>query len=312
MGIYNEYSRLEEVILGISPKIFLQKDMPKDMEAGISKIDKGFYRLGLSIIRNKPVPDWISRRFQAELDSLNKVLVANGVFVHRLDPIEPLIHEPEGLIQMFPRDLAMTVGSHFIIGNLQMPMRKKEYRGFEKLLPVILQNRLQISSIDPLSGNFLEGGDVIVDDPYIFVGINTYATNLAGLRWLESEVGKDFKIVPVHIKDPSIMHLDCCMTIIGPKMAVINKASLVYPLPDPLKDFDFIEVNSKTRKELGTNVLVIEPGTVVVQKRHMDLQERLKVRGFNVITIEFTYHAKIFGAFRCATCPIRRSNNNIK
>jgi N-dimethylarginine dimethylaminohydrolase len=102
------------------------------------------------------------------------------------------------------------------------------------------------------------------------------------------------------------MHLDCCLTIIGPKLAVINKESLKQPLPYPLNEYQFIEVNSKVRKELGTNVLVIDSKTIIVQARHSELQNKLKEKGFKVIRIDFTNHANTHGAFRCATCPIIR------
>ncbi|MBC7960000.1 MAG: arginine deiminase [Vallitaleaceae bacterium] len=308
MGVYYEYSKLNEVILGISPKVYMQSELPVEMEAGMSWVDKISYRLGHKIYNNRALPLSISNKYQKELENLHYVLVEHGVKVHRLKPIEPMVSEPEGLIQMFARDPAMTVGNHFIFGNLQIPMRKKEHRGYNSLIPVLKNNGLEINSIDLDSNVYLEGGDVIIDYPYVFVGINTYATNMAGLKWLEKQLGDVFKVVPVYIDDPTIMHLDCCMTIIGPNLAIINKKSLKQPLPFPLNEYEFIEVDDKSRKELGTNVLVIDPKTIVVQERHKELQLKLKKKGFDVITIDFTNHAKTHGAFRCATCPLSRSD----
>lgn len=306
MSIYNEYAKLKEVILGISPKIFMQSELPSPMEAGLSWMEKLSNKIGYAIYKNKSIPESISRKYKNELEELNKALIANGVKVHRLESIEPMPKEPEGLIQMFARDPAMTIGKNFIIGNLQIPMRKKEYRGYSQLTPHIEAKGLTVTRIDLNTDIFLEGGDVIVDYPYVFVGINTYATNLAGLKWLENALTNDFQVIPVFIDDPTIMHLDCCLTIIGPKLAVINKESLKQPLPYPLNEYQFIEVDSKARKELGTNVLVIDPRTIIVQARHLDLQNKLKEKGFKVIPIDFTNHAKTHGAFRCATCPIIR------
>ena len=309
MGVYNEYSKLKEVILGISPKVFMQSELPAEMEAGMSWVDRITYKLGYKIYKKRALPPLASKKYQMELEKLNDVLIENGVKVHRLEPIEPIAGEPDGLIQMFARDPAMTVGNHFIFGNLQIPMRKKEHRGYKSLIPLLKNSGLEVNSIDSNSNVYLEGGDVIVDYPYIFVGINTYATNLDGLRWLERQIGEAFKIVPVYMNDQTIMHLDCCMTIIGSKMAIINKKSLRHPLPFPLNEYEFIEVDDESRKELGTNVLVIDPKTIIVQKRHLDLQLKLKKKGFKVIPIDFTNHANTHGAFRCATCPIRRSDD---
>ena len=307
MRVYNEYSKLNEVILGISQKIFMQGELPAEMEAGMAWIDKLTNTIGHTIYNKRALPQSISNKYQIELEELYKVLVDYGVKVHRVEAIEPLADEPEGLIQMFARDPAMTIGNHFLFGNLLIPMRKKEHRGYNGLLPVLRDNGLKVSSIDLNSNVFLEGGDVIVDYPYVFVGINTYATNMSGLNWLERQLGEEFKVVAVYINDPTIMHLDCCMTIIGPKMAIINTESLKQPLPFPLNEYEFIEVDSKSRKELGTNVLVIDLKTIVVQERHKELQSKLREKGFKVITIDFTNHANTHGAFRCVTCPLSRS-----
>lgn len=308
MAIYNEYKKLNEVILGISPKIYMQSELPAEMVAGIGWFDKLFNKIAHTIYRKRPLPASVSKKYENELEELHKVLIEHGVKVHRLDEIEPMPNEPEGLIQMFARDPAMTVGKNFVFGNLQIPMRKKEYRGYENLLPIIESNGLVVRKIDLDNNKFLEGGDVIVDYPYVFVGINTYATNQAGLEWIEHLLGDEFKVVPVYINDPTIMHLDCCLTIIGPKLSVINKESLKQPLPYPLNEYEFIEVDAKTRKELGTNVLVIGEKTIIVQARHIDLQNKLKEKGFEVIPIDFTNHANTHGAFRCATCPLRRGD----
>ena len=91
------------------------------------------------------------------------------------------------------------------------------------------------------------------------------------------------------------------------EMAIINRESLKQPLPFPLNEYEFIEVDSKSRKELGTNVLVIDLKTIVVQERHTELQSKLRENGFKVITIDFTNHANTHGAFRCVTCPLSRS-----
>ena len=57
MSVYNEYSRLNEVILG-------------------------FYN-------KRALPQSISNKYQMELEELHKVLVDHGVKVHRLEAIEP-------------------------------------------------------------------------------------------------------------------------------------------------------------------------------------------------------------------------------
>jgi N-dimethylarginine dimethylaminohydrolase len=104
-----------------------------------------------------------------------------------------------------------------------------------------------------------------------------------------------------------ILHLDCCLTLIGPRLGIIHRDSLVQPLPPPLNTYEFIEVDARTRHELGTNALVLDEKTIVVQSRHHHLQRQLRERGFHIIPLDFTWHARLGGAFRCATVPLRRS-----
>jgi len=118
------------------------------MEGGMTWIEKLTNMIGHTIYNKKPLPKSISDKYQMELDALHNTLVEHGVKVHRLDPIEPLANESDGLIQMFARDPAMAIGKLFIFGNLQIPMRNKEHRGFESLIPVIQKNGFEISAID--------------------------------------------------------------------------------------------------------------------------------------------------------------------
>ncbi len=308
MGVYNEYSQLREVILGISGKIFIADKIPPEVEKELSLAKKQAFKMAYRVFKKKPLPKFFTKRISNELEGFLSVLNNHGVVVHRLEPILPLQDEPEGLSQMFARDPGMTVGDQFFFGSARTAARNKEKRGYTNLLAKIGQAGLKISKIEDEAGVFLEGGDVIIDYPYIYVGMKKRATNLAGLEWLTEKVGTEFKVIPVDVIDPRIQHLDCCMTVVGPNIVVINRESLRDPLPDPLRSYTRIEVDAKTRQQLGTNVFVINRETIVVQKRHRDLQQKLSSHGFNVIQLEFSAHARFQGGFRCTTCPINRAD----
>lgn len=101
------------------------------------------------------------------------------------------------------------------------------------------------------------------------------------------------------------------MTLIGSGLGIIHRESLVNPLPPPLDTYEFIEVDARTRQELGMNVLVLDPKTIIVQSRHVKLQQNLRERGFRVIPLDFAWHTRLDGAFRCATAPIRRQKTTV-
>lgn len=207
---------------------------------------------------------------------------------------------------MYARDPIISVGNITLNSQLQIPMRRKENRGFERLLAKLSSNGIQVETLRE-EGTYLEGGDVIVDHPYIFVGQSKYGSNEKGINWLKQIVKKSFEIVPVKITDPSVLHLDCALTIIGEGKGIIHRKTLQTPLPKPLDSYDFIEVDDKTQKQLGTNVLLLNPTTILVQERHKRIIEELKNKKFKVIPIKFSWHARLGGAFRCATSPISRN-----
>lgn len=302
ISVHNEWSRLEAVILGISPELYFPAMPPIELEP----VNPWWQRALCMIVKGRRVPAWITRKYAAELETLRNVLLEHGVTVHRPVPITPLAEEPLGLGQMFVRDPMMAVGNTLIVGQLQIEMRRKERRGLDPLLSALAGDNARVVSVS--SGDiFLEGGDVIVDLPYVYVGVGKYASTIKGVEWLQSQLGTAVKVVPVTLAVAGILHLDCCMTLIGPRLGIIRRESLINPLPPPLDTYEFIEVDARTRQELGTNVLVLDAKTIIVQSRHVQLQQGLRERGFRVIPLDFSWHARLGGAFRCATAPIRRS-----
>lgn len=307
ISVHNEWSRLEEVVLGITPVLYLPTMHPIELELVNPWWRRALAAILYKVAKGRRIPGWITQKYIAELEALHKVLLEHGVIVHRPVPIAPLIEEPLGLGQMFARDSILAIGDTLIVGQLQIEMRRKERRGFDSLLGELTGNGAHV--ISPASDDvFIEGGDVIVDLPYVYVGVGKYGSNTKGVEWLQSQLGTAATVVPVPLAVPGILHLDCCMTLIGSRLGIIHRESLVTPLPPPLDAYEFIEVDARTRQELGTNVLILDHKTIIVQLRHAQLQQNLRNRGFRVIPLDFGWHTQLDGAFRCATAPIRRNN----
>jgi N-dimethylarginine dimethylaminohydrolase len=305
MAIFNEYGKLKQVILGISPRLYLAFDFPKKMIDGLDLLTFLQYKLPSVIFKNRPLPNRPTSMIIKELETFNNILKEQNVNVHRLEPIIPMENEHPGLMQMYARDPVFIIGKKVIVGNMAIKMRMKEYRGYELIFKYLEKNGYEIIKMPKDDKKILEGGDVIVDHPYVYVGFGNYISTLEGVQWLQSILKNEFEVIPIEFKDKSIMHLDCCITIIGKNRGIIHRDSIKI-LPQHFENYDFIEVDSKSRKQLGTNVFVIDPETIVVQKRHTKLICDLKIRGYKVYTINFNMHARIGGAFRCTTCPLDR------
>ncbi len=305
MNIQNEYWSLKKVMVGNSTNLIVPKYMPADLQGEkVSFWNKLFFNL----YKGKKAPKWLTKRLNEEQNDLITIFKKYNIEIIRPEIVQPSIDEEIGLGQMYVRDPAFVIGNSVFLGNLFSPERRKEIRGFadfiEKTNP---KNIYKLDSTNKINNAFIEGGDVIIDYPYVFVGLSNIATNLEGIKWLQSKLGSTYKVIPLEFNDKSILHLDCIMTIIGEKKGIIHKNALKLPLPYPLNEYDFIEVDSKTRSELGTNVFVINPTTIVVQERHKKLQTDLINKGYKIEIIKFNMHSDLGGAFRCVTFPIRRT-----
>ncbi|AXQ78608.1 arginine deiminase [Streptococcus chenjunshii] len=307
INVYNEYSPLKRVIIGDASELYFPDSHAIENEKNKPWWEKLRNNVIFPLLRDRKVPMIITKQFQKELAAFEALLKANHVEVLKVDPIDyPSSLPPQemGMGQMYARDSAMSVGNVFIEGNLQIEMRKKERLGYQTIITEISASN-KVASIPQEDAVYLEGGDVIVDYPNIFVGIGKYASNLSGVNWLRKQLDASWNIVPIYLKDDSILHLDCCMTIIGPKTAIICR-DVLEELPQELSDFTFIDIDKKVRQEMAGNVLVLGDKKVVVQQRHKKLQEDLRAHGFTPLPLSFTWHALLEGAFRCATCPLER------
>ncbi|MEX2784248.1 dimethylarginine dimethylaminohydrolase family protein [Streptococcus sp. H49] len=308
--ICNEYDPLKKVIIGDASWLYFPDSHAIENEENKPWWEKLRNNIIFPLLRDKKVPQFITRQFQKELAAFEALLKENHIDVLKVDPIDyPSSLPPQemGMGQMYARDSAMAVGDVFIEGNLQIDMRKKERLGYQKIIDKIRTDS-KVVTMSQSDSAYLEGGDVLVDYPNVFVGIGKYASNMSGINWLRKQLDESWNIVPIYLKDDSILHLDCCMTIIGPKTAIICR-EVLEELPEELSDFTFIDIDKKVRQEMAGNVLVLGDNKVVVQKRHKKLQEDLRAHGFTPLPLSFTWHALLEGAFRCASCPLERGKD---
>lgn len=202
--------------------------------------------------------------------------------------------------QMFTRDLAFVIRDKFFISNMKKENRRLAINGWNNII-----NQIDPAKVIRVPSNiYLEGGDIIVDNKTIYVGISE-RTTMEGVRFLNNVLGKDYSVVPIKLK-PKFLHLDVVFTIINPNLALIYKDGLEedsYKLLDKLTK---IEVTAQEQFELATNVFVIDSNTIIMNSNHKRIESELRKLNINVIPINLTQTAKDGGAFRCTTCPIER------
>ena len=202
--------------------------------------------------------------------------------------------------QMFTRDLAFVIGNKFFISNMRKENRKNAINGWEKIIKEMNGDNV----IKVPSDIYLEGGDVLVDNKTIYVGISE-RTNMDGVEFLQKVLGSDYSVIPLKLK-PKFLHLDVVFTIVNPNLALVYKEGLEEDSYKLLENYNKIEITEQEQFELGTNVFVVDQNTILVNSNHKRIASEIEKNNINVILLDMAETAKDGGAFRCTTCPIER------
>ena len=93
----------------------------------------------------------------------------------------------------------------------------------------VFQNIPEKNIINVPSDIYLEGGDIVVDNKLVYVGISERAT-MDGVSFLRKVLGNDYSVIPLKLK-PKFLHLDVVLVIYGLDI-LFALAMLVYMLYD--------------------------------------------------------------------------------
>jgi N-dimethylarginine dimethylaminohydrolase len=223
--------------------------------------------------------------------------------------------------QIFARDLGFVVGDIFVRANI-IPHREKELAGLTSLLAQIPSSQQLIFSNEV----HVEGGDLIVHNEYIYVGISTrpdYAklltarTNKAAAAALQqafpSKKVKAFELNKSNtIPHENALHLDCCFQPVGRNLALTcpeGFADMVAYnwLVTHFGDTNIFEVSAVEMSQMMCNVVSISPTVVVSNTSFIRLNTWLRQRGITVEEVDFDEIGKQGGLFRCVTLPLFRT-----
>ena len=300
--VKNETSRLKSVLLGNANNIEKKPNIYQTYDPlSIINLKKGTYPKKSDLIK--------------ELDSYKKALEINGVDVYELDSVP-------NCNQIFARDIGFVIGDYFFVSNI-LPLRHKEINGLNSMI-----KKIDNSKIVKLNTNIhIEGGDIILDNDYIFVGYYnkddyekqiTARTNLNAVKFLQKKfTNKKVKAFELRksIIDPSknALHLDCCFQPLGDSLAVISRDGF-----SNLKDYEWLikyygkenvlDLNKKEMSLMMCNFLSISKNKVISDIRFTKLNSWLKSKKIKTIEINFKEVSKQGGLFRCATLPLERLN----
>jgi N-dimethylarginine dimethylaminohydrolase len=224
------------------------------------------------------------------------VMEAHGVRVLLAEPVA------DCLTQHYTRDIGFAIDDTFFCANPRRRSRQRELEGLRSLLP-------RFSRVARLERGTIEGGDVMVDERYVIVGLGE-ETDRAGVDCLRGKLaalGSEREVVAIEFAHRGIIHLDTRFNIVGEGVALIHPKSFKRASLQWLDGrFDLIEVTAAEAANVEINTLSLSPRKVVMQERSRRLAELLTAKGLEPILVDFSEVTRLPGSFRCTTLPIER------
>ena len=185
-----------------------------------------------------------------------------------------------------PRDIGFVIGDTFFIANMAVPSRVHEYQTIQQHLSQIDPDKI----VRPPEECLLEGGDVVLlDASTVLVGYNQRSNRL-GFEFLQGYLApRGYDVIPFQ---HSQLHLDCCLNPLGSGHLLIHSDSLEGNSDDSwraLESFERIPVDAVEREHLATNVLSINPQTIIARDHPAcaRVNQAIRDKGYRVEEVSF-------------------------
>ena len=224
-------------------------------------------------------------------EEFEEKLKEHGVEVIKLPASEQF---PE---QVFTRDIGFTVGDDIFVAEMASDIRKGEEEALEEWLD---DEEIPFNT----TNDRVEGGDVIVDQDTLYVGISSRTSEKA-VRKLKQDL-PEHKIIRIPFNE-NYLHLDCVFNILSPEVGLIFPKALDSTMINMLAaKYTLIEVSEEEQFTMGTNVLSIGDKKVFSLPQNKNVNAQIRAYGFEVIEVDFSEIIKSGGSFRCCSMPIVR------
>lgn len=348
---HTEWDPLEEVVVG---RLDASVHPPKHISV-LGGIPKSLYNI-LSIAGGRKVSKKASLEpARKELNEFIHILESEGVKVKRPDIVNHSRKfstpnwSSKGFTSACPRDCFLVVGNQIIEAPMSWRCRYferhayyslfKEY--FEKgakwisapkppLLDSLYDKNYTVPKDSETMKYVINESEVVFDAAdFVRCGRDIFVTksnvtNAAGINWLKTHLGDDYRIHIIETNSKQPMHIDTTFVPLAPGKVMINPKYVdVDKLPSILKSWDILvapepviikggmynEISALCSLWLSMNVLMLDEERVICEKSQEPTIRALKDWGFKPIPCNFLHYNPFGGAFHCATLDVRRRGN---
>ena len=298
---YNEWDPLRSILVGSATNA----NWPKND----SIFQNQFTTWKESPIPSGPVPDWIIETANKELDQLSQVLYNLGVEVWRPEPLDFVGRD--GMYNYCPRDRLLVVGENVVDPAMLYPSREMEIEELQFIVDAA-KNSYRMPRDQ---GMVLDAANICrLGKTWLY--LMSKSGNREALTWLK----QTFPNQAIEVCDfYSGVHIDSTIVPLQEGLVLLNGSRVNESnLPQCLKSWDRIYINEVTEKDfyqypyaskwIAINLLVVQPGLVIVDESQPLLCDILQSKNIDVIALPMTHARTLGGSFHCCTLDICRES----
>jgi len=254
-----------------------------------------------------PVPEWIIKEANQDLDELAAVLQSLNVEVSRPGDLD--FQELDGMYNYCPRDRLLVYGDTVVNPAMMYPCRDMEIECYKD----IADAAANYVFMPRHEGMTLDAANIArLNDKWIF--LESASGNRAAYDWLCTQFPTvDIELVNFYAG----VHIDSTIVPLREGLVLVN-GSRVTPenLPRVLKDWEVIYCNHVEEqgffqypyasKWIALNMLVVNPHTIIVDKNQPMLIDFLEKNQFTVVPMQLRHSRTLGGGFHCVTLDLHR------
>lgn len=254
-----------------------------------------------------PVPQHIIEEANEDLDNLAKTLMSLGVEVLRPDPLNFQTHD--GMYNYCPRDRLLVYGSTIVNPAMMYPCRDMELQCYHD----IVDEAEHYHFMPRHEGMILDAANVCrLGDTMLF--LESPSGNRKAYEWLCSL----FPDVTIELCNfYAGVHIDSTVVPLREGLVLLNGSRVTEETcPKVFADWEKIFVDDVESQDfyqypyaskwIGLNMLAVDPGTVILDRRQQALASILEKRGFTTIPMDLRHSRTLGGGFHCVTLDLVR------
>lgn len=320
-GSYSEFGKLREVVVGSAQNLYLPP-FCKDLSHYNSELRDALFRNGDKPLNVATAFPELYERTLEQLENVASIYERFGVRVHRPRSYtrEELAHLgvlQEGWSQLYPADPVFLIGKHYLEISIRRAYRRKEVFPLRDIVLPMIENdchahHIAMPQSTPWSpsgegpGPFLEGGDLLIHDKHVFIGLGELCSNQAGADWLKRYIERwGYKVHLIPIKG-AILHALGIMCLLRDGLLMAYLPALADGLPKPLKDWDVIEITEDEMRNHATVGVSLDAKHYMLDPNFGRLMDLLASNDVEPVPTPCDAIGYWGGAIRCITLPLSR------